>query len=126
MYSMSHPDTQWERIVSFLNSFLVDDKATEDIDFDIDYIEAIGVPNNILIDLKELVDEGYEERAVISSFLLILKESPKGKGLSRQAKRIISWHGKHVAPDQALVEKVRQILNITKSSGGPFWKRLFS
>jgi Ca-activated chloride channel family protein len=70
------------------------------------------LPTGIATVLALLVDEGIDERTVVTIFLHHLAASASGRELSRQAKRVISKAYKELKVDQQIAETVLERLRI--------------
>jgi len=68
------------------------------------------LPAEIESVLKRLMDEGFDERTVVTVFLHHLAGSSAGSGLSRQAKRVIAKAHKELRLDRHIAESIEKRL----------------
>ena len=74
------------------------------------------LPAGIETVLAILVDEGIDEKTVVTAFLHCLAGSAAGDKLSRQAKRVIAKAFKELSVDSQTIEKIEERLKIEFSS----------
>ena len=84
----------------------------------LDDLAALGVPDELIDGLRELVDEGEDARAVAIIFLYLIRESPAGSGLDRRQRRLILSAYKKLAPGAATIDAVRRVWQDWDGSDG--------
>lgn len=95
----------------------------------LDELEAWGVPEEVLVALRDLVDDDTDEAVIVAVFLFVVAESKAGRTLQRQVRRQILRNCKVFRPDAALIEGVRHALRSWIPAGDspphrrdrPFW-----
>lgn len=68
------------------------------------------LPDKIKSVLKLLLEEGFDERTIVATFLHYLAISTVGNGLSRQAKRVIGKAHKDLKIDQGIAKTIEKRL----------------
>ena len=81
-------------------------------------LAALGIPNELIARLRELVDGGEEARAVAIIFLYLVCESPAGNGFGRRWRRLILSAYKKLRAPAAAVRAVRRVWQDWDPIGG--------
>ena len=72
-------------------------------------LASIGVPDELMDRLRDLIDAGEDAHAVAVIFLYLICESPAGSGLDRRQRRLILSAYKRLRPSAATVAAVRRV-----------------
>jgi Ca-activated chloride channel family protein len=94
---------EMERFIELLDMTLTTSAMPTTIHFPL-------LPAEIESILERLVDEGFDERTVVTVFLHHLAGSAAGSGLSRQAKRVIAKAHKELRLDRHIAERIEKRL----------------
>ena len=70
-------------------------------------LAAWGMAEDVLEPLRDLIDDGEDETAVVAAFLHVLAESQPGDALCRPARRRVLEAAKREQPNRAIVDAVR-------------------
>ena len=81
-------------------------------------LAALGIPDEFIDRLRELVDGGEDARAVAVIFLYLVCESPAGNGIDRRRRRPILSAYKKLRARAATVGAVRRVWQDWDQSGG--------
>ena len=84
----------------------------------LDYLAALGTPDELIEDLRKLVNGDEDPTAVVIVFLYLLCESPAGSDLDRRQRRLILSAYKKLAPRAATVSAVRRVWQDWDPPGG--------
>ena len=84
----------------------------------LDDLSALGLPDELIEGLWELVDNGENARAVAIIFLYLLSGSPAGSALDRRQRRLILSAYKKLQASAATVSAVRRVWNDWDPPGG--------
>ena len=76
----------------------------------LDDLERWGLPATVVALLRDLVDEGMDEAAVVTIFLHVFAQSTEGQALERHVPRPVLKAYKMLRPELALVKRVDGIL----------------
>ena len=79
---------------------------------------ALGIPNELIARLRELVDGGEDARAVAVIFLYLVCESPAGDGFDRRWRRLILSAYKKLRAPAAAVRAVQRVWQDWDPIGG--------
>ena len=84
----------------------------------LDDLSALGLPDELIEGLWELVDNGENARAVAIIFLYLLSGSPAGSALDRRQRRLILSAYKKLQASAATVSAVTRVWNDWDPPGG--------
>ena len=84
----------------------------------LDDLAALGIADELIEDLRELVNGGEDPAAVAIIFLYLIRESPAGSALDRRQRRLILSAYKKLAPRAATVSAVRRVWQDWDPPGG--------
>jgi Ca-activated chloride channel homolog len=76
----------------------------------LEHFKIWRLPEDIVLDLRRIVESGQDERLVMVAFLYLLAESVAGKDLERQVRRRILKAHANEAPDQAVMDAAAGVL----------------
>ena len=81
-------------------------------------LASLGMPDEIIECLRELVEGGEDTRVVAIIFLYLISESPAGSNLDRQQRRMIGFAYKKLRASAATVSAVRRVWQDWDRPGG--------
>jgi len=81
-------------------------------------LRKTGLPETVVVALRQLVDAGADEKQVVVQFLYLVVMSEFGKGLKREAQRAIRRAYKDLKPEHGLDAKIESVLSRTAHWGG--------